>query len=132
MTGSKVQLIDAFEKQIRSVFEMTDLGVMSYFLGMEVRQSKEGFFSQNKYTKEILKKFGMQHYKSVVTPFPINVKLSKNDGYEKTDERRYRSPISSLLYLIATKPNLMYAASLLSRFMNAPSQAHFGVTKNVS
>ena len=57
--------------------------------------------------------------------------LSKNDGYEKTDERRYRSLVGSSLYLIAIRPNLMYAASLLSRFMNAPSQTHYGVLKKV-
>ena len=72
VTGSNVQLIDAFKKQMRSVFEMTDLGFMSYFLGMEVYQSKEGIFiSQKKYVEEILKKFRMQHYKLVATPFPI-------------------------------------------------------------
>ena len=73
----------------------------------------------------------MDQCKPVVTPLPINVKLSKDDGYEKVDERRYRSLIGSLLYLIATRPDLMYAISMLSRFMHASSQTHFRVAKRM-
>ena len=102
---------------------------MSYFLEMEVHQSKKRIFiSQKKHVEEILKKFRMQHCKSVATPLPINMKLSKNDGYDKTDERRYRSLVGTLLYLTATRPDLIYA-KMLSRFMNAPSQAHYGAAK---
>ncbi|PON33009.1 hypothetical protein PanWU01x14_356340 [Parasponia andersonii] len=69
--------------------------------------------------------------KSVTTPLVCNEKLMKEDGEKKVDETLYRSLVGNLLYLTATKPDIMFAASLLSRFMNSPSQVHFGVGKRV-
>ncbi|GKV41334.1 hypothetical protein SLEP1_g48880 [Rubroshorea leprosula] len=76
-------------------------------------------------------KFSMDQCKSVPTPLVQNSKLIAEDGCEKTNAFIYRSLVRSLLYLIATRPDLMYAASLLSRFMHSPSQAHFGAAKRV-
>lgn len=81
-------------------FEMTDLGLMSYFLGIEVSQrNDEIFISQKKYTKALLKKFNMYICKPVSTPLVTNEKLQKVDGAPEADASRYRSLVESLLYL---------------------------------
>ncbi|XP_042962347.1 secreted RxLR effector protein 161-like [Carya illinoinensis] len=73
----------------------------------------------------------MAECKSVATPLIANEKLKKEDGAKEADAAAYRSLIGSLLYLAATRPDIMYATSLLSRFMQCPSQIHFGATKRV-
>lgn len=111
---------------------MTDLGMMNYFLGMEIDQKEDGIFiCQRKYAKSILKKFGMESSKAISTPLVHNERLSKEDNSGEADEKQYRSMISSLLYLTATRADLMYAASLLSRFMQKPTQMHFKAVKRV-
>jgi hypothetical protein len=113
-------------------FEMTDLGEMKYFLGMELHQHNDGIFiSQSKYANDVLKKFKLESCKPVSTPLAVNEKLSKADGDDKADVTQYRSLIGCLLYLTATRPDLMFSASLLSRFMHSPSVTHFGVGKRV-
>ncbi|XP_031267195.1 uncharacterized protein LOC116125608 [Pistacia vera] len=111
---------------------MTDLGEMSYFLGMEIIQTQhEIFVSQRKYANEVLNKFNMDRCRPMDTPLVVNLKLSKDDGAVKIDERIYRSLIGCLLYLTATRPDLMFARSLLSRFMSNPSEVHLKAVKRV-
>ncbi|XP_057994321.1 secreted RxLR effector protein 161-like [Hevea brasiliensis] len=78
-----------------------------------------------------MKKFGMENCNSIDTPIAQNEKLSKEDGFEKIDSGIYRSVIGYLLYLTASRPDIMYAKSLLSRFMHEPSQNHFKAAKRV-
>ena len=111
---------------------MTDLGLMSYFLGIEVKQDHDGvFISQKKYAKEILNKFHMEDCKRTNTPMNQKEKFSKDDGAEKVDESQYRSLIGCLMYLTATKPDIMFSVSLLSRFMHYASEVHFQTTKRI-
>ena len=132
VTGSKPILVNQFKEQMKQVFEMTDLGEMSYFLGMEVIQSQqEIFISQHKYARDVLKKFNMESCKSISTPLMENEKLSKDDGAAKVDEGLYRSLVGCLMYLTATRPDIMYAVSLLSRFMHCASELHFKAAKRV-
>ena len=113
-------------------FVMTDLGLLNHFLGIEVRQQKDGIFiSQFKYTEALLKKFKMYGCKFVITPLVTYEKLQKDDGASKADTSHYKSLIGSLLYLTTARPNIMYATSLLSRFMQRPSQIHYGATKRI-
>ncbi|XP_047264661.1 uncharacterized mitochondrial protein AtMg00810-like [Capsicum annuum] len=96
-------------------FEMFDLGLMTYFLGMEITQGKDEFFIfQKKYAKEILKKFKMKNCKEVNTPMNPKEKLSK-DGAEKADETYFRSFIGCLMYLTATRPDILYAVPKMTR-----------------
>ena len=127
-----MKMMMEFKEDMMKMFEMTDLGLMNYFLGIEVNQQKEGIFiCQKKYTEALLKKFKMYGCKPVATPLVTNEKLQKKDGAPEADASRYRSLIGSLLYLTATRPDIMYAVSLLSRFMQSPSQIHFGVGKRI-
>ncbi|KAK9697999.1 hypothetical protein RND81_08G075800 [Saponaria officinalis] len=99
---------------------------------MEVHQAEDGIFiSQTKYAQEILKKFKMENCKPVSTPLVLNEKLSKDDGSKEVDLKQYRSLVGSLLYLTATRPDLMFATNLLSRFMSKQSEVHMGTANRV-
>lgn len=132
VTGSNENLVAEFKTEMLKVFEMTDLGLMSYFLGMEVKQDHNGILiSQKKYAKEILKKFHMEGCKSTDTPMNQKEKFSKDDGAEKVDEGQYRSLVGCLMYLTATRPDIMFAVSLLSRFLHCASEIHFQAAKRI-
>ncbi|RVW37574.1 Retrovirus-related Pol polyprotein from transposon RE1 [Vitis vinifera] len=132
VTGSNEKLVKEFKAEMLKVFEMTDLGLMSYFLGMEVKQDHGGvFISQKKYAKEILNKFHMDDCKRTSTPMNQKEKFSKDDGTEKVDESQYRSLIGCLMYLTATRPDIMFSVSLLSRFMHCASEVHFQAAKRI-
>jgi len=114
------------------VFEMTDLGLMRFFLGMEIKQSKEEIFiNQQKYAKEILKKFHMENCKPTTTPMNQKDKFSKEDGTNRVDEEKFRSLIGCLLYLTATTPDILYATSFLSHFMHCPGEIHMRAAKRI-
>lgn len=131
-TGNNENMIQQFKKDMMSTYEMNDMGLLHYFLGIEVSQSKDGIFiSQKKYAENILKKFNLLRCNSVATPLIANEKLKKEDGAKKAGPTKYRSLIGGLLYLTATRPDIMFAASLLSRYMQEPSQIHFGAAKRV-
>lgn len=94
VTGNNIALIEKFTEEMMKVFEMTDLGEMTYFLGMEIKQTQnEVFVCQKKYMKEILKKFEMEGCKSMSTPMNQREKLMKDDGAERVQEENYRSLI---------------------------------------
>lgn len=113
-------------------FEMSDLGLMHYFLGIEINQEENGIFiCQKKYIENLLKKYKMHGCNAVATPLITNEKLQKEDGSPKADASSYRSLIGSLLYLTTTRPDIMYATSLLSRFMQSPSQIHYGAARRI-
>ena len=107
------------------IFEMTDLGLMTYFPGMEIKQEEhEVFICQRKYAKEILKKFHMEDCKAMATPMNSKESLSKDDGADKVDENYFRSMVGCLMYLTATRPDILFAVSILSRFMHCASENH--------
>lgn len=84
ITGNNEAMIADFKKHMKQEFEMTDLGLMNFFHGLEVKQTNEGIFiTQRKYAEAILKKFKMDKCKFMSTPLAINEKLSKEDGAEK-------------------------------------------------
>ncbi|RDX97932.1 hypothetical protein CR513_19224, partial [Mucuna pruriens] len=97
--GNNVALIDEFKLEMMKVFEMIDLGLMTYFLGMEIMQSQdEVFICQKKYAKQIVKKFHMEDCKSINTPMNQKEKFSKEDGAKKVDEAYFRSLIGVVPY----------------------------------
>ncbi|XP_016647080.1 PREDICTED: uncharacterized mitochondrial protein AtMg00810-like [Prunus mume] len=96
-----------------------------------LQTDKRVFIHQSKYAKSLLVKFGLKDCKSVTIPLPTGEKLKKVDGSELADEGLFRKIVGSLLYLTATKPDIMFAASLLSRFMHSPTKKHMGIAKRV-
>ncbi|XP_058003620.1 secreted RxLR effector protein 161-like [Hevea brasiliensis] len=99
---------------------------------MEILLLHQGIFmSQRKYAIEILKKFGMENCKTVSTPAVQGEKLSKSDEARKIDASLYRSLIGCLLYLSPARPDIMYATSILSKFMQSPCEVHYRAAKRV-
>ena len=130
--GNSQLMMGDFKKDMMSRFEMTDLGLMRYFLGIQVKQENGRIsLSQEKYATDLLKKFNMSCCKPTCTPMIINEKLSRNDGAEKVDETIYRKLVGSLIYLTNTRPDLVYAVSVVSRFMSEPSKLHFAAAKRI-
>lgn len=130
MTRSNLTLIEEFKQEMKDVFEMTDLGLMTYFLGMEITQKKnEIFICLKKYAKEIFKKF--QQCKTMNTPMNQKEKFIKDDGADKVDEVHFRSLIGCLMYLTTTRPDILFPVSLLSRFMHCASELHLKAAKRV-
>jgi len=132
VTGDDTRLVEQFKQEMMQAFEMTDLGLMTYFLGIEIKQSdNKVFICQKKYAKEILRKFQMEEYKAVSTPMNQKEKLSKEDGADKVDEGYYRSMIGCLMYLTATRPDILFVVSLLSRFMHCASEMHLVAARRI-
>ena len=95
------------KKKLAEEFEMKDLGLMPYFLGLEVWKSSEGIFlNQGKYAIEIMKKFNMLECKSMATPMESHLKLLVDDSLELVDVTHYKQIIGSLMYLTNTRPDI--------------------------
>nr|GEV43200.1 retrovirus-related Pol polyprotein from transposon TNT 1-94 [Tanacetum cinerariifolium] len=131
-TGNNKLMIDQFKESMTQEFEMTDLGLMKYFLGLEVRQeTSEIFISQEAYAKEILKKSKIENSNTVATPMELGTKLSKFEGGELVDANLYQSLVGSLRYLTSTRPNLSYSVGVVSHFMENPKYAHLKALKRI-
>jgi hypothetical protein len=122
-TGSSERMLTKFKREMMQRYEMSDLGLLHHFLGMGILQTDQGIFiHQGKNAKSLLMKFGLEDCKPISIPLQTGEKLKKVDGSELVDEELYRKIVGSLLYLTSTRPDLMYDASLLSRFMNCPTK----------
>ncbi|KAG5232745.1 Retrovirus-related polyprotein from transposon [Salix suchowensis] len=113
-------------------FKMTDLGKMRYFLGIEVLQLVDGIFiCQKKYAQEVLERFKMENCNPVQNPIVPGTKLRKNVAGEKVNSTLYKQIVGSLMYLTATRPDTMFVVSLISRFMECPTEEHLAAAKRV-
>ncbi|XP_019091020.1 PREDICTED: uncharacterized protein LOC109128653 [Camelina sativa] len=131
ITGSNEGMIKKFKDNLSKTFEMTDLGKLKYFLGFEITYTEGGvFLSQRKYAQQLLEKFGMENCKSVNTPLMPNEKR-QDDGAELTNPRLYRSMVGGLLYLAATRPDLAFVASYLSKSLAQPKEQNLQDAKRV-
>ena len=107
-------------------FEMKDLGTFSYFLGLEVTSSSNGYYlSQAKYASDLLSKASITDNKTVSTPLEYNAKLTPLDGEPISDATHYCQLVGSLIYLIITRPDISYAVGMVSKFMDAPRSVHY-------
>eukprot|EP00253_Pinus_taeda_P029821 PITA_29821 len=125
-TGNDDYLIENFKAVMKEEFEMTNMGLLRYFLEIEVEQSgNEIFISQAKYVNEVLKRFNMQESKATITPTVMGLNFSKEDNNKDFDPSLYKSIVDSLMYLTATRPDIMHVVSLISRFMERPKEARW-------
>lgn len=112
-------------------FEMTYLGLMLYYLGIEVVQSVAGaFICQRKYVQDILKKVRMENCNLAKTLMETGLKLVKSPEGENVNSTFYKQIVGSLMYLTATMPDIMYALSVISTFMENPKEVHLMAKKN--
>jgi hypothetical protein len=102
-----------FSKIMHYEFEMSMMGELNFFLGLQIKQLEDGiFFNQSKYIKDMLKKFGLEDSKPIKTPMSTETKLTKDEESESVDSTKYRGMIGSLLYLTASRPDIMFSVCL--------------------
>jgi hypothetical protein len=112
--------------------EMSMMGELKYFLGFQVKQLQEGtFISQTKYTQDILIKFGMKDAKPIKTPMGTNGHLDLDTRGKTVDQKVYRLMIGSLLYLCASRPDIMLSICMCARFQADPKEVHLRAVKRI-
>nr|GFA84719.1 retrovirus-related Pol polyprotein from transposon TNT 1-94 [Tanacetum cinerariifolium] len=113
------EMCTEFEKMMHKKFQMSSMGELAFFLGLQVKQKEdEIFISQDKYVNEILTKFGFSDVKTTSTPMETHKTLLKDKKGEDVDEHLYRSMIGSLMYLTSSRPDIMFAKLRLLRDEN--------------
>jgi hypothetical protein len=110
-------LVSRFQEMMESEFQMSMMGELTFFLGIQVKQIKQGtFVHQAKYMKDLMKKFSMAELKPMSTPMSSATSLRPDEDSEPIDQREYMSMIGSLLYLTTTRPNIQFVMGLCARF----------------
>ncbi|CAH9096427.1 unnamed protein product [Cuscuta europaea] len=126
ISGNNSTTISMFKNYLHSCFHMKDLGVLKYFLGIEVARSPDGLFlSQRKYTLDIITESGLLGAKPAATPIDINHCLARSNSDLLADPLPYRRLLGRLIYLAVTRPDLSYSIHLLSQFMQSPKTDHW-------
>ena len=141
ITGNSITRVEQFKIKLSQRFEMSDLGELSYFLGMEFKRDRETrrmHITQQKYTLEMLEKYNMVDSKPLSTPQDMSVKLSKTmspataEEIEEMSSVPYRNAVGSLIYLmVATRPDIATAVGECSRFMESPGRQHWTAVKRI-
>eukprot|EP00253_Pinus_taeda_P006784 PITA_06784 len=132
LTGSDPNLINHVKSSLKKKFEMTDLGHLHYFLGLQVLQSKEGIsLSQSKYACDLLCHFHMDDCKQTPSPFQSGAKISVTYTSLEVDAILYRQLVGKLLYLTHTHPDLSFVVGLIARFMKNPHESHWKAAKRI-
>ena len=112
--ATKHSLCEKFSNWMKSEFEMSMMGELTYFLGLQIKQTSEDIYiSQSKYVYEILKKFNVSDSRSASTPMATGIQISKDQRGKEVDCTMYRGMIGSLLYLTASRPDIMMYVSVL-------------------
>nr|GEX57337.1 putative ribonuclease H-like domain-containing protein [Tanacetum cinerariifolium] len=126
------ELCKAFKKLIKDKFQMSSIGELTFFLGLQVKQNDDGIFiSQDLYVAKILRKFGFTDVKSASTPIEIEKPLLKDPDGEDVDVYIYMSMIGSLMYPISSRLDIMFTVCACARFQVTPKVSHFHVVKRI-
>ncbi|GJT65360.1 putative ribonuclease H-like domain-containing protein [Tanacetum coccineum] len=130
--STKKSWCNEFEALMKSRFQMSSMGELTFFLGLQVKQKPNGIFiSQDKYVDEILKKFDFANVKSASTPIETQKPLVKDEEASDVDVHLYRSMIGSLMYVTASRPDIMFAVCACSRFQVTPKTSHLTAVKRI-
>ncbi|GKE38534.1 putative ribonuclease H-like domain-containing protein, partial [Tanacetum coccineum] len=129
---TKKSLCTEFEQMMHKRFQMSSMGELTFFLGLQVKQKDDGIFiSQDKYVVDILKKFDFATVKTASTPMETNKALLKDEEAADVDVHLYRSMIRSLMYLTASKPDIMFVVCACARFQVTPKTSHLHDVKRI-
>ncbi|GJZ42305.1 putative ribonuclease H-like domain-containing protein [Tanacetum coccineum] len=132
--STKKSLCTEFEKMTHKKFQMSSMGELTFFLGLQVKQKEDGIFiSQDKniYVTEILKKFGFTSVKTASTPKETQKPLLKDEDGKKVDVHLYRSMIGSLMYLTSSRPDIMFVVCACARYQVNPKVSHLHAVKRI-
>ncbi|XP_019099645.1 PREDICTED: uncharacterized protein LOC109132477 [Camelina sativa] len=132
VTGTSLRIIKQFKEDMSRRFEMSDLGKLTYYLGIEVIQGMDGIrIKQERYAQGILTDAGMGSCNSTYEPMEPGLSLSKAEKEKEIDATRYRRTIGCLRYLLHTRPDLSFSVGVLSRYMQSPRVSHRQAIKHV-
>ncbi|GJY80882.1 putative ribonuclease H-like domain-containing protein [Tanacetum coccineum] len=130
--STKKEVCNAFEKLMHEKFQMSSMGEITFFLGLQVQQKKDGIFiSQDKYVVEILKKFGFIEVKAASTPMETQKPMLKDEDGEEVDVNMHRSMIDSLIYLTSSRHDIMFAVCACARYQVNPKVSHLYAVKRI-
>jgi len=131
LTGDEVLIVQCKRKLVFE-YEMKDLGLMHYYLGLEIWQQLDGIFvGQGKYIVTMLKRFGMMNCKSMDTLMVTNLKKIRDNGFDLINPTMYHKLIGVLNYLVNTRPDICYAVNALSQFLVEPCCVHWVAAKHI-
>lgn len=123
-----MDFVDIMKKEV----EMSLIGEIKFFIGLQVQQLDGSIFiCQTKYIKKVLKTLNMEDYKPIGTPMVTGCKLSKEDDSPTVSEKKYRSMIGKLHYIVHSRMNITHAAGLVARFQKEPKESHMVVVKRI-
>ncbi|KAE8708930.1 hypothetical protein F3Y22_tig00110332pilonHSYRG00561 [Hibiscus syriacus] len=132
ITGDDEAEILQTKENLSVRFQMKELGQLKHFLGLEVDRTHEGIFlCQQKYAKDLLKRFGMLECKSTSTPMEPNIKMCAHEGKDLEDATMYRQLVGSMIYLTLTRPDISYAVGVMSRYMQNPKKPHLEAVRRI-
>ncbi|GJU61005.1 putative ribonuclease H-like domain-containing protein [Tanacetum coccineum] len=130
--STKKSLCTEFEKMMHKKFQMSSMGELTFFLGLQVKQKEDGIFiSQDKYVTKILKKFGFTDVKTASTSMETQKPLLKDEDGEEVDVYLYRSMIGSLMYLTSSRPDIMFIVCACARYQVNPKVTHLYTVKRI-
>ena len=122
----------SFADEMKKIFEMSMVGELTYLLGLQVKQTNKGvYINQAKYTKNIVKRFGLENAAYARTPKATNTKLGIDPSGQPVDITLYRSMIGCLLYLTASHSNISFSVDVCARFQANPKMTHFIAVKKI-
>ena len=126
------KLCECFAKDMQNEFEMSMMGELTFFLDLQVKQNKNGIFiNQTRYIKDMLKKFEIPEVKEMHTPMSPATKLDKDEKGKDVNQKLFRGMIGSLLYLTASRPDIMFSVCLCARFQACPKESHLSAVKRI-
>ncbi|KAK6131030.1 hypothetical protein DH2020_035228 [Rehmannia glutinosa] len=126
------ELCDKFSNLMHGKFKMSMMGELTFFLGLQVKQLKDGtFISQTKYTRDLMKKFGIEEQSLVKIPMNTSVQMDMDADGKAVDQTRYRALIGSLLYLTASRPYITFVVGVCARFQSALKESHMTAAKRI-
>jgi hypothetical protein len=131
ITGSSSKDINQFKREMAKVFKMSDLGLLHYYLGIEIKQGQEGVsLCQGAYAAKILEKTGLADCNSCQVPMEPRLKLSKESDQPGVDQTEYMSIVGCLRYLVNTRPGIAFVVGYVSRFLENPKD-HMTAVKHI-
>ncbi|XP_066392274.1 uncharacterized mitochondrial protein AtMg00810-like [Miscanthus floridulus] len=132
ITGARPADMDAFKEQMSRLFRMSDLGLLSFYLRLEVKQGEDAIkLGQAAYARKLVDKAGMGACNPYHALMEVRLKLSAKSSTPEVDATMYRSLVGSLCYLVHTRPNITCAVGYVSRFMEKPHQEHLVTVKHI-
>jgi hypothetical protein len=126
ITGDDDEYIAFVKARLAEQFMMSDLGPLSYFLGIEVKSTSNGYYlSQHKYLHDLITRSCLTDTRTTTTPMELNLQFRPNDGTPLADPSRYHQIVGSPVYLTITRPDIAHDVHILSQFVSAPTSIHY-------